>query len=104
MKERKHTVSVRIDPTLKKEAEKILKEIGMSTSKAITTFYKQIILCKGIPFRMGLPYKMPKFLEEYTKEELEAEILRSYYNSKKKGAKHYTAEELKKKIDEEFGF
>ncbi len=98
------TISVRIDATLKKQAEQILNKIGMTTSRAITTFYKQIVLWKAIPFRIGVPPAKPKFLEEYTKEELDAELLRSYRNSKKKNAKFYTAEELKKKLYHEFGF
>jgi len=94
---RKHTVSVRIDPELKEKAEKVLKEVGMSTSKAITLFYKEIVLCNGIPFRVGLPYKMPIFEDQLTKEELLKEIKKGL---KEKGIPAKDAiESIKKEFD-----
>lgn len=90
------TVSVRIDATLKKQAEKILKEVGMSTSRAITTMYKQIVLCKGIPFRIGLPYKAPIFEDQLTKEQLWKEIKKGF-----KG-KTISADDAFKQIEKEF--
>lgn len=45
----------RIEPDVKAKAEEILSEIGVPVSSAITMFYKQIILHKGIPFEVKLP-------------------------------------------------
>ncbi len=46
-----------IDPQIKKEAEGILKEIGLSVSNAYELFYRQIIAQKGLPFELKIPNK-----------------------------------------------
>ena len=51
----------RIDGTLKKEAEKILAEIGLKPRTALELFYTQIIKLHGLPFR---PSAFP-VLDEY---------------------------------------
>ena len=48
-------VTARIDPHLKKEAEKILRAMGISVSEAVTIFFKQIVLHRKIPFDIKLP-------------------------------------------------
>ena len=45
----------RIEPDLKSQAEAILSALGISASNAITMFYKQIVLQKGLPFEVTLP-------------------------------------------------
>lgn len=45
----------RIEPTVKEQAEGILAALGIPASNAITMFYKQIILQKGLPFEVKLP-------------------------------------------------
>ena len=49
------TVRARVDIHLKEEVEEILKEIGLSTSQAITLFLKRIKYEKGIPFELKVP-------------------------------------------------
>ncbi len=49
------TVHARLTPETKKEAEDILKTLGISISTAYELFYKQIIACGGIPFEMRIP-------------------------------------------------
>jgi DNA-damage-inducible protein J len=44
-----------IDPQIKKEAEAILKELGLSVSKAFELFYRQIIAHQGLPFELQIP-------------------------------------------------
>lgn len=36
-------VNIRVDDTLKKEAEKIFSELGLSLSTATNVFYKQVV-------------------------------------------------------------
>jgi len=43
-------VKSRIDPSLKREAEAILEEIGLKPRAALELFYKQIIRRRAIPF------------------------------------------------------
>ena len=49
------TVRARIEPHLKREAEGMLDKLGLSATQAITLFYRQIILRKGLPFNVVIP-------------------------------------------------
>ena len=49
------TVRARVDANLKEDVEKILSEIGISTSQAITMFMKGIKRERGIPFELKIP-------------------------------------------------
>ncbi len=49
------TVRARVESNLKQEVEEILKEIGLSTSQAITLFLKRIKYERGIPFELKVP-------------------------------------------------
>jgi DNA-damage-inducible protein J len=48
-------VHARIDPRLKKAAERIFTKIGISTTEAIRLFLKQVELHKGLPFPVSIP-------------------------------------------------
>lgn len=48
-------LNARIDPDLKTEAEKVLAGVGVSTSQAITMFYRQVVLRRGLPFDVCVP-------------------------------------------------
>ena len=48
-------VHVRIEPEIKHDAENVLAELGLSTSDAITLFFKQITLLRGLPFPVQVP-------------------------------------------------
>ena len=45
----------RIEPEVKEQAEAILSALGIPASNAITMFYKQVILQRGLPFEVKLP-------------------------------------------------
>ncbi len=47
----------RLTPEIKKQAENILKELGISISAAYEMFYRQIIAHQGIPFNLRIPNK-----------------------------------------------
>ena len=49
------TVNTRMEPKLKKEAEAILHEVGLSSAEAVRLFYKQVCLRKGLPFEVKIP-------------------------------------------------
>lgn len=51
------TVRARIDPVLKAEVEHLFKELGLSTTEAITLFYRQVKLRNGLPFDVTVPNK-----------------------------------------------
>lgn len=48
-------IRARIDPHLKDEVDAILQQLGISTTQALTLFYQQIRMQKGIPFDVRLP-------------------------------------------------
>jgi DNA-damage-inducible protein J len=50
-------IRARIEPRLKEEAEDILRQLGLSTTEALTLFYHQIRLNQGLPFEIRLPNK-----------------------------------------------
>lgn len=49
------TISARIDLELKQKAERVFKALGLTSSQAITLFYKQVELQKGLPFSVRIP-------------------------------------------------
>lgn len=49
------TIRARVEPELKHEAEAILKALGLSATDAITMFYRQVTLRRGLPFDVRLP-------------------------------------------------
>jgi DNA-damage-inducible protein J len=49
------TVSARIAPDLKDRVEDIFRQLGLTTTQAITMFYKQVEQRNGLPFNLVLP-------------------------------------------------
>ena len=49
-KDSKTTVNIRIDSSLKNEAEFIIDSLGLSMSAAIILFFKALVREKGLPF------------------------------------------------------
>ncbi|MEA3360041.1 MAG: type II toxin-antitoxin system RelB/DinJ family antitoxin [Thermodesulfobacteriota bacterium] len=49
------TVRARIKPELKNKAEKVFSNLGLSTTQAITLFYRQVELQNGLPFDVVIP-------------------------------------------------
>ncbi len=49
------TVRARIEPRLKAEVERVLDNLGLTTTEAITIFYNQIRLRRGMPFPLEIP-------------------------------------------------
>ena len=72
------SVYARIDPVLKEQAESILSALGNPTSNAIDMFFKQIVLKKGLPFEVKLPYERPVCIDSLTEEEFHAELEKGY--------------------------
>jgi len=51
------TIRARIEPELKKDVENLFKKLGLSTTEAISLFYRQVKLRKGLPFNVVVPNK-----------------------------------------------
>ncbi len=51
-------IRARMEPSLKESVEDIFNKIGLSTTEAITLFYNQVKLNKGIPFEIKIPNEL----------------------------------------------
>jgi len=48
-------INARVKPELKTDVEAILSQLGITTTQAITMFFEQVRINKGIPFDLKLP-------------------------------------------------
>ncbi|MBT4837567.1 MAG: type II toxin-antitoxin system RelB/DinJ family antitoxin [Methylococcales bacterium] len=48
-------INARVKPELKDDVEKILTQLGITTTQAITMYFEQIKMSKGIPFQLKIP-------------------------------------------------
>lgn len=48
-------ITVRLDPQVKREAQAVLDKLGLTTTQAVSLFFKQISLNKGLPFAVEIP-------------------------------------------------
>ena len=51
------TARALIDPEVKREAESILKELGLSISNSVELFYRQVVVKGALPFELQVPNK-----------------------------------------------
>jgi DNA-damage-inducible protein J len=49
------TIRIRIEPSLKREVEDILAQLGLTASETIQLLYRQIKLQRGLPFDVRIP-------------------------------------------------
>lgn len=48
-------INARVDKQLKARAEKVLAQLGISTTDAVTMLLHQIVLRRGLPFEVRIP-------------------------------------------------
>ena len=82
MAQKSANLYARIEPDVKEQAESILSALGVPASNAINMFYKQIILTRGIPFKVALPATKPLVLSELSEAELSEELEKGYADMK----------------------
>ena len=49
------TVRARIEPDLKHRVEHLFSQLGITTTEAITLYYRQVDLHRGLPFPVRVP-------------------------------------------------
>jgi DNA-damage-inducible protein J len=49
------TARALIDPEVKRQAEDILKSLGLSISNSVELFYRQVVAQQGLPFELQVP-------------------------------------------------
>lgn len=72
----------RIEPDVKEQAESILSTLGIPASNAITMFYKQIILHRGLPFEVKIPDSKLVDISILSDTEMDAELEKGYADMK----------------------
>lgn len=63
------TINIRIEPSLKEQAEETLNYLGLTMSEAVNLFFRQVVINEGIPFEI----KKPKYSRRLKKAMKEAE-------------------------------
>lgn len=53
--EKSATMNLRINSTVKKQAEDVLSKLGVPVATAVDMFLRQVALTGGIPFSISLP-------------------------------------------------
>lgn len=53
--EKTMTMNLRVNPTIKKQAEDVLKQLGIPMATAVDMYLRQIIMTGGIPFPCPCP-------------------------------------------------
>jgi len=49
------TIRARIEPELKSKAEDVLERLGLTTTEAITLFFRQLVYQRRLPLDVALP-------------------------------------------------
>ena len=73
------TLNLRVNPTVKKQAEEVLKQLGVPMATAVDIFLRQIALTGGIPFAVSLPKGPPALnADVMTEQQLHRELMAGY--------------------------
>lgn len=77
--EKTATLNLRVNPSLKTDAEAILSQLGIPMSVAVDMFLNQVVLVGGIPFSIILPTPPADIdLARMTDVELHEKLQRGY--------------------------
>jgi DNA-damage-inducible protein J len=60
------TIRARVEPRLKSKAEQVFSRLGLTTTQAITLFYKQVELRNGLPFEVAVPNQTTRRTFDHT--------------------------------------
>ena len=94
--EKTATLNLRVNPTVKEQAEIVLSRLGVPMSTAINMYLNQISLTGGIPFAVTLPKASEDInADVMTDEEIHVK-LQSGYDDVKAGRVRKAAEALKR--------
>ena len=94
--EKSATLNLRVNPTLKQDAESVLGRLGIPMSTAVDMFLNQIVLVGGIPFSVTLP-NAPESIDmtKMSEDQIHDKIQRGY-ESYKAGRTQNAAEAFKR--------
>ena len=99
--EKQTSISARVDPEVKKQAEAVLAQLGISMSTAMEIYLRQIAMQRKIPFEMALPNNKPVVYDTLTDTEFNAlmdRAMKQYVNAECTAIGNFEAE-----LSKEFG-
>jgi DNA-damage-inducible protein J len=85
------TLNVRIDKNIKKQAQKVVEELGLDLSSAVKLFLNKVVMTKSIPFEL-------RTVNGYTPE-YEARLLKEVKNMKKNGKRYTNLDEMWRELN-----
>lgn len=72
------SISARVEPEIKEQAEIVLNKLGIPMSNAINIFLRQVILQNGLPFEIKITHNRPLAIGDLTPEEFNNEIEKGF--------------------------
>lgn len=94
-------VYVRMDPALKKAAEDILAQLGITSSGAVQMLYKQIVLHRGLPFSLTLPDNRPTAIGGMSRAQIDEELNKGMESLQ--GGVRCSVDDVDQELAREFG-
>lgn len=94
-------VFTRVEPEIKMQAEKILDQMGIPLSDAVSMFLHQIVLQKGIPFEIKMPDAAPLATSSLNQEQFNAEVAKGMKDMK--AGRIYSSETIREQMREDYG-
>ena len=95
------TVTAKVDPAVKEQAEHILAAWDLTPSQAVELFYRHVIRRKGLPFGRAEDVPLPLNLNLMTREELHAALDEALANAQ--AGNLIPAEQVYAELEREFG-
>ena len=97
------SIFARVEPEIKQQAEVVLKQLGIPMSSAINIFLRQVVLQKGLPFKVKINGNRPLSYEDLTAEEFNGEIEKGFkdLNEGRVVAADRVAERVKREYGDE---
>ncbi len=89
------TLNLRVNPVIKQNAERVLKQLGIPMATAVDMFLRQVSITNSIPFKLEIPMAPPELiLDGKSKEEIKA-LLRKGIKEIENGEVYHIEDVLK---------
>lgn len=60
--EKTATLNLRVNPVIKQNAERVLKQLGIPMATAVDMFLRQVSITNSIPFKLEIPLAPPELI------------------------------------------
>ncbi|MDY2794295.1 type II toxin-antitoxin system RelB/DinJ family antitoxin [Peptostreptococcus porci] len=98
---RTSNIYVRVEPSIKEQAEIVLEKLGIPMSNAVSIFLRQVVMHNGLPFDVKIPSEKPLVLSDLSSEEFNIEMIKAH--SDFEAGRVYSTEEVENDLKREFG-